>query len=427
MRPIYNSSYTGEQLDAAIAAILGLDLSKYLTSSEIESKFGNYSTTSEMRSIITEEIGKIDLSGYVTDSTIDSKFEEYSTTSEMKSAITAEINKIDLSVYAKTSEMHSAITEELAGLDLSDAIDARLVEYVKNDVLNSTLQSYYTKSETNSAITTEIGKIDLSVYAKTSALAEYATNDSVTDALKSYSTTSEMQTAITTEIGKIDLSVYAKTEALADYAEKEDVYTKTEVDNKISLDALGINLSVYATTDYVIQNYVGFGQLSRELLGRPTNESMETYVEGKLALTIETATDGSKYSQLSADVNKIIFNSGEIEINSDNFTLTPDGNVSMTGVINSLSGGTIGALCLTDDGLSLDPVYAGDTLEVSLCWDNLPGLITRDDNMSAQYRANGMTIVRPNVVDGNWLVLSDGTNRYTLYLAADGIVKYKAT
>jgi hypothetical protein len=47
--------------------------------------------------------------------------------------------------------------------------------------------------------------------------------------------------------------------------------------------------------------------------------------KGDLAFQIKTDANGNKYSELSANAGKIIFNGGQVQINSSNFNLTADG------------------------------------------------------------------------------------------------------
>lgn len=70
-----------------------------------------------------------------------------------------------------------------------------------------------------------------------------------------------------------------------------------------------------------------------------TKGEMTEYVDGSLALKIVEDEDGNRYSQLAADVGKIVFNTGEIEINSDYFTLTADGHITASGI--TITGGEV--------------------------------------------------------------------------------------
>ena len=108
----------------------------------------------------------------------------------------------------------------------------------------------------------------------------------------------------------------------------EDMVTNEEVETKIAAAIEGIDFSVK------LKNY-----------------ATQEYVDGSLALKIVDAPDGSRYSQLATDVDKIIFNSGEVEIHSNNFTLTPEG---------SLQTGSIGTFTRIEDG---------EVMNASLSWN----------------------------------------------------------
>lgn len=77
----------------------------------------------------------------------------------------------------------------------------------------------------------------------------------------------------------------------------------------------GIDLSVYETTQ----------SIDNKLSEYATTE----YVSGNLALTIKTDPSGMRYSELSSNVEKIVFNAGDIEIDADNFSLTADGTTTI--------------------------------------------------------------------------------------------------
>ena len=67
-------------------------------------------------------------------------------------------------------------------------------------------------------------------------------------------------------------------------------------------------------------------------------KTMEGQLDGALALEIVEADDGSKYSRLSAGVDKMVFKSGDISIESEKFTLDEDGNATFSGELKAASG-----------------------------------------------------------------------------------------
>lgn len=138
---------------------------------------------------------------------------------------------------------------------------------------------------------------------------------------------------------------YVTTDDLGNYA------TTESVKNEISASLEGINLSVYSI---------------EERLGKCATTE---YVDGSLALKIVTDENGKKYSELAADVDKIVFNSGEIEINSDYFTLDSEGVKIENGEIT-----------MTSDNSSYKTVL------------NHRGLMSYDVNYYDGIRINGGTI-----------------------------------
>ena len=94
------------------------------------------------------------------------------------------------------------------------------------------------------------------------------------------------------------------------------------------------------------------------------------YVNGSLALEIVEAADGSHYSQLAADVNKIVFNSGQIEINTDIFGLN-----AATG---RFCGWTLGEMKI--------PIAAGGKTTTSLAMSSPIETVVLPDGLNYNYR-----------------------------------------
>lgn len=77
-------------------------------------------------------------------------------------------------------------------------------------------------------------------------------------------------------------------------------------------------------------DYINFGGRSFDVA---IEDSVDKSIDGKLALTIKNDVDGTKYSELSTDVDKIVFNANEIEIKDEDFTLDENGLKITGGVI----------------------------------------------------------------------------------------------
>lgn len=149
--------------------------------------------------------------------------------------------------------------------------------------------------------------------------------------------------------------LYAVSQIKNDYASKASVaekITQTKTDLVVESERILSTVeTTYATRDALA---TGLNAVSSEISQSAdailasveatyaTSEDVNEFkdsIRGELALEIVTAEDGSKYSQLSADVDKIKFESGEIEITSDNFSLTPDGTITAKDI--AITGGDI--------------------------------------------------------------------------------------
>ena len=223
----------------------------------------------------------------------------YSEIIQTQESITAKVGDLE-GDYSKLTQTVDGISAEVVSLDGEFSKMEQTVDGISTNVAD--LSGKY------STIEQTVDKIDLSVYAKTTELANYATNDGVDGKLESYSTKTEVENKISMAIDGIDLSVYETTQS---------------IDNK---------LSEYATTEYV---------------------------SGNLALTIKTDPSGMRYSELSANVEKIVFNAGDIEIDADNFSLTADGKATAKEGnfdncnINycNINYGSLGEFSIVDNGL----------------------------------------------------------------------------
>lgn len=331
----------------------------YVTTDEL----GNYATTEELQSEIAVAVGSIDLSVYAKQTDVDSLSEEvaqikiaqngidlsvyakhsdlagFATTSEVESAISMAIGEIDLSVYAKTTDLDT-LSEEVSqiriaqnSIDLSvyatkDSLSGRNflqgtdkpLTVTSNGMVGYTLVpttaplkagQVYTFSADVEIKQGAPERIQIELYSKdgvyltSSILFIYKghitgtitpTNNAIGEVLRVYcgqvgyhSGNSVTFTKMKLEKGDVETEW---TLAPEDYA------TTEEVGSQISMAIDSIDFSVY-----------GFA------------------TKADLALTIETAEDGTKYSKLSAYADKMIFDAGEIEIKSDNFCLNSDGSL----------------------------------------------------------------------------------------------------
>ena len=191
-----------EDIDASITAV--------------DSKFTNYSTTSQMNSAINQKANEITSTvseTYATKAsltTVDNKFADYSTTSAMNSAINQKANEITSSVsqtyatktalstvdnkfadYSTTKAMNSAINQK--GDSILSTVSSTYATKTSLKATDDKFANYSTTSQMNSAINQKADSITQSVsntYATKTALK--ATDDKFAN----YSTTTAMNSAI---------------------------------------------------------------------------------------------------------------------------------------------------------------------------------------------------------------------------------------
>ncbi len=321
-------------------------------------------TSDQILAAVSEKVITTEtLKDYATNDSVDTKLSSYSTTTEMNSAISAKADEITLATskkfesYSTTAEMNSAISAKADEISLSTS--KTLESYATIDGVDDKLSNYSTTEKMNSAITLKGDEITL---ATSKTLKSYATNDSVDTKLSSYSTTAEMNSAISAKADEISLST---SQTLASY------YTKAQIDNKFSVNNEGITAQVSA--------------------------QMQNYVTGKLALTIETNTDGSKHSKLAADVNKIVFNAGEIEINSSNFSLDTSGHLTTNSA--TIGGWTLATY--TNSQFTSPALYASMTPDdyegeanVFIHPEGVYGEYATGNSAGAKFRATWLDIIK---------------------------------
>lgn len=147
---------------------------------------------------------------------------------------------------------------------------------------------------------------------------------------ENYLSDAEYEGFVTTEEHRADLELLKgeiNASVAATYLTSDDLTgyaTTAEVESKLALQESSIMASVAGT--YLTND---------DLNGYATEE----FVKGELALQIKTADDGSHYSELSADVDKLVFNAGEIEIKGDNFSVTTAGKVTCADI--NITGGSV--------------------------------------------------------------------------------------
>jgi hypothetical protein len=154
-------------------------------------------------------------------------------------------------------------------------------------------------------------------------------------------------------------------------------------------------------------------------------------VEDNLVLEVKEE-DEHKHSELRHDVDKIIFNAGQIEINSDNFALTPEGRIEA-------QSGLVGGYEMIDDGLSSeyqDANYGECKIKMQNKANPRLLLSNKNGNNASYLTAETLNMFSTNAgeFDGShpWCMLyvldagGDIDHGFQLYLdKADNTVKFK--
>ena len=263
------------------------------------------------------DLESIDLSVYATKTDLN----DYATTSEVNAA---------LNIYATTD----AVNEAIAGIDLSVyATSAEIDETIKDLEIGGRNLLL----GTSEPITLTAGEINYKHHAFT------PTSPLIKGQVYSFSADVEILAGTP---DKIEIRFY-------DAAKKNAVTYKqlNIIDGHVTGTITPPNddaafFMIYAgKAPSTAGNSVKFSKVKLEkgekaTVWTPAPEDMATteYVNGSLALRI-VEENGAKYSKLSADVDKIVFNTGEIEINSDKFTLDNTGSVTCSDI--NIIGGNI--------------------------------------------------------------------------------------
>lgn len=211
--------------------------------------------------------GNIDLSNYVTKSELQAKLDALNINIDLSSYATKEeltnaINSIDLSAYALKTEIPS-----LNGYATTEYVDNAIANVPSGG--NVDLSNYYTKAETNALIPSTEG------LATTEYVDNAVSNIPTTD-LTGYATEEYVSTAINS-IPATDLS---------NYYTKSETYSKTEVDTLIanSGGSSGGGSSsgsgeVYSTEEIAIGKWIDGKTIYRKVISMdlPSVKSGETH------------------------------------------------------------------------------------------------------------------------------------------------------
>ena len=233
-----------DELKAYIDSIAsgGVDLSNYVTKSELQAKLDALDINIDLSSYATKEeltnaINSIDLSAYAKKTDIPS-LEGYVTETELNSKGYLTEHQ-DLSAYALKTEIPS-----LDGLATTEYVDNAIANVPSGG--NVDLSNYYTKAETNALIP---------------SLEGYATEEYVSTAINSIPATD-----------------------LSNYYTKSETYSKTEVDTLVANSGGGGGSSsgsgeVYSTEEIAIGTWIDGKTIYRKVISMdlPSVKSGETH------------------------------------------------------------------------------------------------------------------------------------------------------
>ena len=256
-----------DELKAYIDSIAtgNIDLSNYVTKSELQAKLDALDINIDLSSYATKEeltnaINSIDLSAYAKKTDIPS-LEGYVTETELNSKGYLTEHQ-DLSAYALKTEIPS-----LDGLATTEYVDNAIANVPSGG--NVDLSNYYTKAETNALIPSTEG-------LATKEYVDNAVSNIPTTDLTGYATKEYVSTAINS-IPATDLS---------NYYTKNETYSKTEVDTLVanSGGSSGGGSSsgsgeVYSTEEIAIGKWIDGKTIYRKVISMdlPSVKSGETH------------------------------------------------------------------------------------------------------------------------------------------------------
>lgn len=179
---------------------------------------------------------------------------------------------------------------------------------------------------------------------------------------KTVLTMTAIQEKRTNEVKQLLGSLVTKTQFAEGFKETETLIEETTEQILSSVS------TTYATQDFVTQEVAKIqitdDQIVAAISGTyATKDEVSDYVEGSLALKIvEEKDEGgnviNRYSQLAADVEKIVFTVGDLEIDCDQFKLDVDGKVKLA---IPLANYTDAYAVINEEGIGCSKIEAGGT------------------------------------------------------------------
>lgn len=136
--------------------------------------------------------------------------------------------------------------------------------------------------------------------------------------------------------------------------------------------------------------------------------ALEGQIGAELALEIATDSGGNPYGKISANADYISFSTGDLIINSNQFSLDASGNATFSGALSAATGSFTGAVTATSLTLG-----SGVTVAAS----KVSGLA----NVATTGRASDVSGLAAVATSGAYSSLS-GTPDLTVYIAKDGTI-----
>lgn len=361
---------------------------------------------------------------------IEQRFGNYSTTTEMNSAIEQTAEQINLTVSQKITE-----TQEYA-----DEAAQQAETNAKNDTTNR-LKNYSTTKEMNSAIQQSADSITLSVsqdieetkeYADEAASnAEDAANTATDNKLKSYSTTQQMNSAIQQSANQISLTVNQQITETKQYADEaaqdaednanvatdsklKSYSTTTQMNSAINQKANEITASVNAQISNINGQIV---DMSAEITVNAQNISQKV-------------SKGDVVSEINQSSDTITLSSNRLVVNSENFKLTKEGNITA-------SNATLDGASIEDGNIYISGKrtlnYGGNTVSgtvfssISSGSINIKTLTLKGDNIPDGYMCTGGITLSDNYeygvqIDGYGIRTYNGNERTMWLNSSNGAI-----
>jgi hypothetical protein len=248
--------------------------------------------------------------------------EEYASLEELSSEIALAKNSINLSVsstYAKVADFNS-LSEEVTEIKMTQNSISLSVSETKELVDNIEIGGRNLVLSSNTPVSSS--SYEVCKYAMSE---DWQLNTTYTISIKG-SVNSGQGFGVWANGWHTSLQIiYTETDGIY-----KATFTTPSVINTIEPKTLFIFNCPNGTCTNASIEWIKLEKGNKATDWTPAPEDIESKyaTKAELALTIETAEDGTRYSKLSAYADKMIFDAGEIAIKSDRFNLLEDGTMT---------------------------------------------------------------------------------------------------